>query len=97
VTTSDDFHDPARLIRAAIRRLEQALHTIEDGSRYEPDAIAALERAHYRTEIAQRELATRYTDTYRDDPDAWARVADATGCTPNQARARFRQSGRLAQ
>jgi hypothetical protein len=96
VTTSDDFTDPARLIRAAIRRLEQALHTIEDGSRYEPDAIAALERAHYRTEIAQRELATRYTETYRD-PHAWARVADAVGSTPNEARARFRESAWLGR
>jgi hypothetical protein len=100
--TSTEFTDPARLVRAAIARLSVALDAIEDpdtetaaGRPVAVEVLEHLEKAHYRVEIAQREIAKAHTAT--NDRDAWAQVADAVGQTPNEARARFRDSAWLGR
>ena len=83
--TSTDFNDPARLMRAAVARINEALADFEETGAG-PEALEALEKAHYRIENAQRSLADAYTDGLAD---GWVEVADAIGMTRDQARARF--------
>jgi hypothetical protein len=92
--SSDDYRDPARLMRAAIARITEALADFDD-SGAGPDVLAALEKAHYRIETAQREIADAYTDGA--PADAWEQVGDATGTTGPEARARFTESAWLGR
>jgi hypothetical protein len=92
--STDDYRDPVRLMRAAIARINEALADF-DHSGAGPDVLAALEKAHYRVEIAQREIASAYTDGA--PADAWDQVADAVGATPAEARRRFTESAWLGR
>jgi hypothetical protein len=86
MTTSTDYLDPERLMRAAVGRVREALERYEAGG-HAPDVLAALERAHYRIETAQREIANAHAATY--GREAWDGIADAVGSTPAEARGRF--------
>jgi hypothetical protein len=93
-TRPDDYLNPQRLMRAAVARIEEALHEYDQGGAG-PDVLAALEKAHYRIETAQREIAGAFTDG--NVPEAWTEVADAVQMDERAARRRFTASAWLGR
>jgi hypothetical protein len=85
---SDEYLDPLRLMRAARARIEEAIDLLTADGVQPLGMLHALEKAHYRLETAQREIAADYLE--ERPASAWQDVADAVQMKPGQARARFR-------
>jgi hypothetical protein len=86
VTTDspEAFHDAKRLVRAAIARQRHALAQIEE-HRADLDTLEQLEKAHYRIENAQSQLAERLAAAGHP----WEEIAEPLGLTAREARRRF--------
>jgi DNA-directed RNA polymerase specialized sigma24 family protein len=91
-TESTDFLDPARNIRAAVARAEQALGAFEEGATF-PEVLEQLEKAHYRLERAQRAIV----DLATEQGLAWDELAGPLGMNAREARRRFTESAWLGR
>jgi hypothetical protein len=84
--TLADFHDPARVLPAAVARIESALALgLHPRSPDRLEALEQLEKAHYRIERAQRAVI----DDLRAQGTPWSDIAGPLGLTEREARRRF--------
>jgi hypothetical protein len=84
---SDEYLDPQRLMRAARARIDEALALLDEGDQL-LGVLHALEKAHYRLETAQREIAADYLE--ERPASAWEDLAAAVQMDVRPARERFR-------
>jgi transcriptional regulator GlxA family with amidase domain len=82
--TLADFLDPNRNVRAAIARQRHALAMLEE-QHQTLEALEQLEKAHYRIERAQRELAERLQAAGH----SWEEIAAPLGLSARETRRRF--------